>query len=546
MGTYKPLLNRAKNGFNKWRMVLLIFLAFYAVCLLFNLSKSAVQWDEINHLNGGSFLLRGEYSTYMSLNSFYPPMFDVVTMAFFQVLGISLFTGRLVAVVFSLLTIWIVYEFANKMFNPKVALLSSVLLAVMPGYFWLSRMAMIETMLVFLFTLALLFFFLWIKDRRNLWLVLAGVALGLGFLTKYQMIIAGAVMVVSMLFLARDRLKTHLSRTAVIAITVTAVAVPWILIAYQTYASNMIGEWLYALQMGNPEKSVYSTRFSVPVSFTVFYFIEMVWPYPNVHPVSLLLYAVSLAGLGFLAWRRKPEDKYLLIWFAMVFVFFTLIPNKHWRYVLPLFPVLAISAANLIMFSYQKIQATWKDSSISVNKKTIIKLAAAAFTVFLAAGLFFSVSDAHSWVAKDELVIPIEQATNYAANKMTGNESLMLVCPFNLFSQDMFRFYLWANSSKRANNVYQYPEQPVDTYQPNFNITEFVNLCEEKNVKYIVLYDYGKDSPFYNSTLTFSNVTTMIYHTQRFGDPTDQPFFGDMPHRLFLVPFNKNQTQTGV
>jgi 4-amino-4-deoxy-L-arabinose transferase-like glycosyltransferase len=289
MDTLKPLLSRVKNGFNRYRVALLIFLIIYAAFLLLNLSKAAIQWDEITHLNGGSFLFRGEYQTYMGLNSFYPPMFDVITMVFFRILGISVFSGRLVAVVFSLLTIWVVFEFTYKMFNEKVALLSSVLFGVMPGFFWLSRMAMIETMLVFFFTLSLMCFFMWLKNHKNRWLVFAGVALGLGFLTKYQMIVAGVVMLVSMLFLAKNKLKIHLNKITILAVAVILVVVPWILIAYQTYASNMLEQWIYAMQMGNPEKSVYSIRFSVPVSYTVFYFIEMVWPYPNIHPVSLLL-----------------------------------------------------------------------------------------------------------------------------------------------------------------------------------------------------------------------------------------------------------------
>ncbi|MGD6809267.1 MAG: ArnT family glycosyltransferase [Candidatus Bathyarchaeia archaeon] len=544
MDTLKPLLSRVKNGFNRYRVALLVFLIIYAAFLLLNLSKAAIQWDEITHLNGGSFLFRGEYQTYMTLNSFYPPMFDLITMVFFRILGISVFSGRLVAVVFSLLTIWVVFEFTYKMFNEKVALLSSVLFGVMPGFFWLSRMAMIETMLVFFFTLSLMCFFMWLKNHKNRWLVFAGVALGLGFLTKYQMIAAGVVMLVSMLFLAKNKLKIHLNKITILAVAVILVVVPWILIAYQTYASNMLEQWIYAMQMGNPEKSVYSIRFSVPVSYTVFYFIEMVWPYPNIHPVSLLLYAVGLAGLGFLAWRRKPEDKYLLIWFIVVFVFFTLIPNKQWRYVVPLFPVMAIATSNLIVYAYEKMQKTLK-SNVTIKKKNMTKVGAVLLTAFLAAGLFFSVNDAHSWVSNDEIVMPIDEVANYAANHMTGNQSIMLVCPFNLFSQDMFRFYLWANSSHRNMNAYQYPELPVDTYQIDFNATEFVCLCEELNVKYIVLYDYGANTPFYNTTTTISNVTTMIYETQRFGDPQDQPFFGVMPHRMFLVPFNKNQTQTG-
>jgi 4-amino-4-deoxy-L-arabinose transferase-like glycosyltransferase len=542
MSQAKPLLNRAKNGFNRWQVAFLIFAAIYAACLLFNLSKSAIQWDEINHLNGGSYLFRGEYLTY-GTNMFYPPMFDIVTAGFFEILGITVFSARLVAVVFSILTVWVVFEFTKKLFNQKVAFLSAVLFAVMPGYVWLSRMAMIETMLVFFFTLSLMFFFMWLKNHKKTYMFLACISLALGVLTKFQMIIAAAIMLAGMLYWAKDRLKINLTKRKIITLTVIAVAVICVLIVMQTYVSIFVNQWIYALQMGNPEKSVYSIRFSVPVSYTVFYFIEMVWPYPNIHPVSLFLYAVSLAGLGFLAWRRKTEDKYLLIWFAVVFVFFTLIPNKQWRYVLPLFPVLAIASASLIVAGYEKMQKTLK-SNVSANKKTLTKIAAILVTVFLAGGFFFSAYDAHSWVAKDEIVIPIEEASNYAVNHLTGNQSIMLVCPFNLFSQDMFRFYLWANSSTRITNAYQYPALPVDTYTPEFNVTEFVRQCEYFNVKYIAIYDYGKDSPFYNTTLTISNVTTMIYETHKFGDPQDQPFFGEMPNRIFFVRFLGNETQT--
>jgi len=187
-------------------------------------------------------------------------MFDTVTMIFFKVLGVSVFNGRLVAVVFSLLTLGLVFEFARKMYNAKTAFVASVLLAVMPGYVWLSRMAMIETMLVFFFTLAVFFFYLWLKNHRNILLVFAGLALGLGFLTKYQMLIAGVIMIASLLLFARDRLKLHLSKFTILIVTVVLVAVPWILITYQTYASNMLSEWIYALQVGNPEKSLYSVR----------------------------------------------------------------------------------------------------------------------------------------------------------------------------------------------------------------------------------------------------------------------------------------------
>jgi hypothetical protein len=123
---------------------------------------------------------------------------------------------------------------------------------------------------------------------------------------------------------------------------------------------------------------------------------------------------------------------------------------------------------------------------------------------------------------------------------MSQNQSAVLVCAFNLLDQDMFQFYLPANMS--SNQIWQYPALAVDAYTPNFNITEFISLCEHRNVKYIILYDYGIDTPFYNTTLTYLDIMQMIYSSGRFGVPTDQPFFGDMPNRLFLVRFNQTQT----
>jgi len=524
----KSRLTQLKTGLNKWRLTFLVFALAYAVLVSLDLTKTPIYWDEVVHLNDGLFLLRGNYS---EMNSFYPPLFDAVTMVFFKVLGVSVLSGRLVSVTFSLLSLWVVFELAYSMYGGKTALVSSVLLGVMPGYFWLSRVAMIETMLVFFFTVSLFFFFNWLRNRQNKMLVLSGLTLGLGFLTKYQVLIAAVIMTASILLLAKGHLELLFFKFTLLIITVVAVAIPWILISYQIYASKMLDEWMYALQIGNPEKSLYSARFPLPI----FYFIEMTWPYSDVHPISLLLYIVSLLGLGLFAWRRKKEDKFLLIWFIVVFVFFSFIANKHWRYVLPLFPVLAISASDFILFACAKAKIIWK-GHISVNKKRAVKVAAGLFIIFLAVGVLYSVNDAYHWVAKDQIQIDIEGATNYAANRLNQNESIILLCPFNLFSQDMVRFYLWTDCIKQ-NQVYQYPELPVDTYTPNFNITEFISLCKQRNVKYVFTYEFGGIVPYFNTTLNLQKIYVMLYDSGNFTQISEEATFGSNPRRIFILTF---------
>jgi 4-amino-4-deoxy-L-arabinose transferase-like glycosyltransferase len=524
----RSLLAQFKAGLTKWRLLFLVFALTYAVFVSLDLAGTPIQWDEAAHLSNGVFLLRGDYA---EINSFYPPLFDAVLVGFFRILGITVLSARLVSLVFSILSLWVVFELVCRLYGVKTALVASVLLGLFPGYYWLSRVAMIETMMVFFFVLSLFFFFSWLRSRQDKMLVFGGLALGLGFLTKYQVFVAGVIMLVSILLLARHHLRLGLSKFVLLILTAVAVVVPWILISYQIYASKMLNEWLYALQMGNPEKSLYSMRFPIPI----FYFIEMVWPYSDVHPISLLLYVISLLGLGLFAWRRNRADRLLLIWFVVVFVFFTLIPNKHWRYVLPLFPALAISAASLISFFYEKAEGAWR-GHISLNKKRAIKVAAVLFTIFLGAGVFFSVKDAYEYVAEYQIKVDIEGATNYASNSLSQNESIVVLCPFNFFNGDMVRFYLWADSTKK-NRVYQYPELPVDTYTPSFNITEFVGLCKQGNVKYVFTYEYGGVVPYFNTKLNLQKIYMDLYDSGKFTHISDDATFGSNPRRIFILTF---------
>ena len=521
-------MTQFKTGITKWRLLFWFFALIYAYLVSLDLANAPIQWDEAIHLNNGLFLLRGEYTAF---NSFYPPLFDAATMGFFKVLGVTVLSARLVSVTFSLLSLLAVFELAYSMYGAKTALIASILLGLFPGYFWLSRVAMIETMLVFFVTASLLFFFSWLRNRQDKMLVLSGLALGLGFLTKYQMLIAGVIMVASMLLLARDHLKVKLSKITLLIITAIAVAIPWFLISYDVYASKLLDEWVYALQMGNPEKSFYSVRYPLPM----FYFIEMTWPYCDVHPISLFLYIISLLGLGLFAWRRKKEDRLLLIWFIVVFVFFTLIPNKHWRYVLPLFPALAISAASFIFFFYEKAETAWR-GHISINKKRAVKVAAGLFTTFLAVGIVLSAKDAYDGAAEYQIKIDIEGATKYACNSLNQNESIMLLCPFNFFNDDMVRFYLWADGT-RKNQVYTYPELPVDTYTPSFNITEFVGLCKQGNVKYVFTYEFGGVVPYFNTTLNLQKIYMLLYDSGNFTHISDDATFGSNPRRIFILTF---------
>ena len=528
----KKVLSHLRSRVDVWRVALLVFLSVYGFALLLNLGYMAIQWDEIPHVYGGLLLLRGQIPTYMATYGYYPPLYDIVTTGYYLILGASAASARLTAVTFSLLSVGITFELAKRTYGPKIALLSSVLLGVMPGFFWLSRVTMLETTLIFFFTLTLFFFFTWLSKGKDRALIASCLALGVGFLAKYQILVAGIVMIFGILWLGKDKLKLRFRKFLLVPIIAVAVIVPWLIILYQTNGVNNFGQLLYAIQEGGQDRAQYSTRFPAPI----FYLIEMTWPFNDipVHPISLPLFALGLVGLGIYAWRRKTEDKFFLTWFAVVYVFFTFIPNKQWRYVTTIFPVLAISAASLVFFIYGKLGQAWKKEKLSLNRKHIFQIVAGLLIVFSVGAIIYSSNEAYLMVARDQVYIPAAEAASYISERMIATDSVMVLCAVNRFNQDMVKFYLEANGSK-DNEVLQYPQMAVDAFKPNFNVTELIRICQEKNVKFVLLYEYGGDFPYFDSNMTAMDVYLDL--TVNSGNFIVEQTVGSSPRTITIFSF---------
>jgi hypothetical protein len=118
----------------------------------------------------------------------------------------------------------------------------------------------------------------------------------------------------------------------------------------------------------------------------------------------------------------------------------------------------------------------------------------------------------------------------------------MVLNPFNMLSADMVRFYFYANASVTA-EVYQYPAFPVDTYTPDFNMTELINQCTTNGVRYLVVDEYGQNATipsksyhYFGSNWTFYSFNQTLMSTGRFRyEPVS---FWEEPARVFVLSFS--------
>jgi len=515
--------------FNKWRLVLVLFLVVYFTILALNIDYALVQWDETQHFVSGLLLRLGEFQEYLQF-SYYPPLFDVITAITYAIIGSSLFSVRLVSLMFGILSVWAVFEYAYRLYGPKTALISSILLASMPGFILVSRLALLETALLFFFSSSLLLFFSWTQTNNQKHLILSGILLGLGFLSKYQTGIAGAVMLVSVLLLRKKHFKYNLRKILFVALIAAVVILPWLFFAYNNYTSEKVEQWMYTLEKGSIERLEYGERFPLPL----FYMIEMTYPYMDLHPISLPIFFLGFLGLGLWTWRRTPQDKFSVIWFIVVYVVYTFfVSNRNWRYIIPLFPIIAIAASDLILVTFDKIQKAIQGAKIKISKPLITKLVAVVISVLMVSAVGYSVQNANYWIEKDNIHLPVEEAAQYAVENSDPNQTSIVLYALNFFSPDAVYFYIKTCGSSQRRMEY-YPDYAVDSYQPFFNETQLIEQCQNTSTKYVFLYE-NANTTYFQSEWTAHEILKKTVALENF---ELEKTFGTSPHRLFLLRFS--------
>jgi 4-amino-4-deoxy-L-arabinose transferase-like glycosyltransferase len=274
-----------------------------------------------------------------------PPLVYWATAAAIKVFGRNEFAVRLQAALASVGQVAVTEALGEAMFDASVGMLGALALALSPLFFGFAHFATPDPALAFFLTTALASFYAAARSAdfrhgpgRN-WMMLAAAMLALGTLVKgpVALVLGGAIALLWLIAQRRIHDALRIPWLECIAVYL-AITLPWFVIV----ARRNPGFLGFFFVHEHLQRYLEDTEHAWGPWFFIPVVVGGTWPWFYFVP-----FGVSYARGGGKA--NKPMEwhgalRFLLIWFGLIFVFFSIPHSKLGEYILPAIPPLAILA----------------------------------------------------------------------------------------------------------------------------------------------------------------------------------------------------------
>src|SRR5438270_3758221 len=314
-----------REGAARWLTVAAVLASFFWMLgtpPLFDVDEGAFSQATLEMFQRGDFL-----STYLNGE----PRYDKPILVYWlqalavTLLGPSEWAFRLPSALCATGWAWLTYLFARRYYGVDRALFAAVLLATSLGVYVIGRAATADALLNLLLAASMFAAWLHLSTGRRGWLYATHAAIALGVLAKGPIAILVPFATTFIFCALRKDIRTWARAVfdwrALLLFLV--IAAPWYIVILLKEGQGFIAGFFLKHNVG---------RFSGPVSG---HGGSLLYYFPVVLILSLPFTAliVPMAQRIRLIWRDELQ-LYLLIWFAFVFIFFSLSGTKLPHYVL--------------------------------------------------------------------------------------------------------------------------------------------------------------------------------------------------------------------
>lgn len=287
-----------------------------------------------------------------------PPLFYWLTTFAYSLNGVTIWSARAVNALLAIASVLGIYIFCHKLYNRRTALFAALILSTNLLFFLMAHLIALDFPLTIFLSFSF-FCFLLANQSTSLYLPFySGIFAAFAVLTKGLIGIAFPMLIFgTWLALTGKWRATHWRSYAIFLITFFAVSLPWHIL----------------VQIKNPE-------------FFHFYFIEqqfLRYTQTNIGHYQPNWFFLAWLPIAFFPWicflpqtlyfsvknaflnhahyfdNKKSYDLFFLLWFVIIFAFFSFSKSKLIPYILPAFPALAVLTAR--WFDYQLQKKEWQN-----------------------------------------------------------------------------------------------------------------------------------------------------------------------------------------
>ncbi len=277
-----------------------------------------------------------------------PPLVYWAEAASIKIFGVNEFAVRLPAALFSIGQVVVTAALAEMMLGASAGLFAALALALSPLFFGFARFATLDPALAFFLTAALAAFYVAARNEpfsrpsARRWMLTSAAMLALGTLAKgpIALILGGAIALAWMASEGRLRQVAQMPLVWCLVIY-AAIVVPWFVLA----EARNPGFMHFFIVHEHLERYVASSEHGWGPWFFIPIVIGGTWPWIFFVPLG---WSAMRADNGLPesapAPSRRAAARFLVIWFIVILVFFSIPRSKLGSYILPALAPLAIVA----------------------------------------------------------------------------------------------------------------------------------------------------------------------------------------------------------
>jgi 4-amino-4-deoxy-L-arabinose transferase-like glycosyltransferase len=235
----------------------------------------------------------------------------------------------------------VTYVLGRDFFSPRIGFIAAAVLATTVRVNWEARWAHIDMVFSFFFTAALYFAARSLLRRgESKEILYAYIFIALATLSKGLIGVVLPALILGAFIVAQRDWRYLREARLLLGITIfLVIAAPWFLLVNAVTDGKWLSDFIYIHHLqrytASPghRQAFYYYFETLPVDFlpwTVFAVPALLayWPYQNV--------------------RHQPVVLFFVLWFCMIFLFFSLSDTKRDLYLLPAFPAIALFVASYI------------------------------------------------------------------------------------------------------------------------------------------------------------------------------------------------------